>query len=517
MKQVKAPLAWMVLLLLAVGMACQLTSPRPASWAGTPTAEARITSIALTQAALRGEAGYVFTPTIPTPEVEATLTPTLTPTPQVQANGPWVVFAVPNGARLAAYDINTKVTIEIDVPEPIIADDLNHGYAPNQRALYIRAGSALNTEELALYQIDLPACEPSCNGFEVSRISPLLSISLQRQIVNQEGTRAFDALTMVTRPDGLAWSPDGRFLAFTAALNNETSDLYVFDTLNNRVDRVNRYISQNASPVWAPDSSWLISQELTHNPYVEDWRATVVAGLLIPSFINQDNIYTPPTNSREEVFVGWRNVETFISYSLTVDGPQLLRQVTSDRLQESIIYEGRFKQVAFDPGSGVLAFILSHDSAIAQGMSGGIYLLLPGSTALQLQQGGNWDTLTWDPAGMFVAAGLQGVTMFTPEGESLFLPDQGNASLSPNGNWLIAYGDGEQSASGARLHQSASNHPLQTLLEDRVESLFWQPDSRGFFIQSEGVMYHFVFPGLKPIEVTNGLPTDKALEYIWVD
>lgn len=516
MKQVKAPLVWMVLLLLAAGMACQLTSPRPASWAGTPTAEARKTAIALTQAALRGEADYVFTPTVPTPVAEATLTPTLTPTPLVEGNGPWLVYAVPNGAGLAAYDINAKVTIEIDLPEPILADDLNRGYAPNKRALFIRAGSAINTDELALYRIDLPSCEASCKSFEVSRVSPLLSLSLQRQIVNQEGTRAIDALTMVTRPDGLAWSPDGRFLAFTAALNNETSNLYVFDTLNDRVDRVNRYISQNASPVWAPDSSWLISQELTHNPYVEDWRAAVVAGLLIPSFINQDNIYTPPTNSREEVFVGWRNVETFISYSLTVDGPQLLRQVTSDKLQESIIYEGRFKQVAFDPGSGVLAFILSHDSAIAQGMSGGIYRLLPGSTALHLQQGGNWNTLTWDPAGMFVTASLQGVMLFTPEGESLFLPNQGNASLSPNGNWLIAYGD-EKSASGARLHQSASNHPLQTLLESRVESLFWQPDSRAFFIQSEGGLYHFVFPGLKPIEIADGLPTDKALVYIWVD
>jgi hypothetical protein len=85
------------------------------------------------------------------------------------------------------------------------------------------------------------------------------------------------------------------------------------------------------------------------------------------------------------------------------------------------------------------------------------------------------------------------------------------------GNWIITWGDGEKSTSGARLHQSNSNHPLQTLLEGHVESIFWQPDSMAFFIQSEGVLYYFVFPGLKPLEITDGLSMDSPLEWLWVD
>ena len=516
-KQRKSHLAWFALLILAAGMACQLTSPRPASWAGTPTAEARLTELAQTQAAMRGESDYVFTPTIPTIIAEATPTPTLTPTPPIEADGPWLVFTAPDGSWLNAYDVQAKVTHKIELPEPIISADLARGYTSDGNALFIRAGSAMNTEELALYQINLPSREDSNNGFSVSRVTSLLSISLQRQIVNQEGTAALEALTAVTRPDGLAWSPDGRFLAFTAALNNETSDLYVLDTLNEQVNRANRYLTHNASPLWSPDSTWLVSQELELNRFTQDWRAANVVGLQMPGFINQDNIYTPPPGSREEVFLGWRNIETFISFSVTEDGPSLLRQVTYDRLLESMIFEGPFKQVAFDPVTGVFAFIISHDNAIAQGISGGLYRLLPDSTMLHLQQGGHWDNLTWDPTGMFVAAGLRGVLLFTPGGESLSIPGQGNARLSPNGNWLIAWGDGENSASGARLYQSASDHPLQTLLEDRVETLFWQPDSMGFFIQSEGVLYHFVFPGLKPLEIDKELPLDTALEWLWVE
>ena len=505
------------LLFLAVGMACQLTSPRPASWAGTPTAEARLTHIAQTQAGTSGEPEFVFTPTLPTPIPEPTLAATLTPTPIIDSNGPWLIFAEPNGSWLKAYDIHTKETHTIELPEPIISTDLVRGYAPNGNALYIRAGSALNTEELALYQIILPSHEDPDKGFEVSRLTSLLSISLQRQIVNEEGTQAVEALTAVTRPDGLAWSPDGRFLAFSAALNNETSDLYLLDTLNDQINRANRYLTHNASPFWSPDSSWLVSQELELNQVSEEWRATNVAGLIMPAYINQDTVYTPPADSREEVFVGWRNVETFISYSVTETGGKNLRQVTSDRLQESMLFEGPFDQLAFDPESGVFTFIISHANAINQDVTGGLYRMLPDSTTLNLQQGGLWENLRWDPAGKFVAAGLRGVLLFTPDGESMFLPGQGNARFSPNGTWLISWGDGLNSESGARLYQSANERPLQTLLDGQIETVFWQPDSKGFFLQSEGVLYHFVFPGLSPIEIASDLPLGTALDWLWVE
>lgn len=510
MKQVRLRLAWAIVLLLAAGMACQLTSPRPASWSGTPTAEAWGTAIALTQAAISGP-DYVFTPTVPTVLPDPTSPPTSTPTPLMEAVGPWLVYPAPGGNALHAYDIHAETTIEISLPEPILTGDLLRGRSPNGRTLAIRAGSVLNAEELALYQVDLIS-------FEVTKITPLLSLSLQRQVVNREGTRAIDALEVVTRPDGLAWSPDGRFLAFNAALNNDNSDLYLLDTLNDRINRANRFLSQNTSPLWAPGGNRLITQELEiDRPGENDWRAAFVTGLLMPSFINVDTVYQPPSASVEEVFVGWLNKNIFISYSMTKDGPRFLRTVGTDDLKENLIIESAFKQVAFDPATGTIAFSLSYDSAVPLGLSGGIYRLLPESAVYHLQQGGSWDRLTWDPTGMFVAAGSQGVTLFTPKGDSLLLPGQGNAHPSPNRNWLIAWGDGQNSTAGARLYQSNSNSPLQTLVPGPVETVFWQPDSQGFFIQSEGALYQFVFPGLRPKTIAEGLPQGSAIKMLWLE
>jgi hypothetical protein len=509
-KQARLRLAWAMVLILAAGMACQLTSPRPASWSGTPTAEAWSTVIALTQSAISGP-DYVFTPTVPTVLPDPTLTPTPSPTPPIDAEGPWLVYPAPGGNALHAYDIHAETTIEISLPEPILTSDLLRGRSPDGSTLAIRAGSVLNAEELALYQVDL-------TSFEVTKITPLLSLSLQRQVVNQEGTRAVDALESVTRPDGLAWSPDGRFLAFNAALRNDNSDLYVLDTLNDRVDRANRFLSQNTSPLWAPGGNLLISQELEiDRPGENDWRASFVTGLLIPSFINIDTIYQPPEDSLEEVFVGWLNENIFISFSMTKLGPRSLRTVSTNNVKESLIIEGAFQQAAFDPETSTIAFTISYEDAIPLGLSGGIYRLLPDSAGYLLQQGGNWERLVWDPVGMFIAAGSQGVTLFTPDGEGLLLPGQGNARPSPNGNWLIAWGDGENSTTGARLYQSNSNSPLQTLIPGPVEMLFWQPDSLGFFIQSEGALYQFIFPGLRPKTIVEGIPEESPIEMLWVD
>ena len=94
----------------------------------------------------------------------------------------------------------------------------------------------------------------------------------------------------------------------------------------------------------------------------------------------------------------------------------------------------------------------------------------------------------------------------------MLLPNEEHVRLSANGNWMIAWG-----STGARLYQSNNTYPLQTLIEGPVETLFWQPDSKAFYIQSAGSLYRFVFPGLRPIEIASGLPEDIALEMIWVE
>ena len=487
-------------------LSCQLISPTPASWSGTPTAKiiaATNTAFARTQQAAVDDILIVTLTPTPTQAILPT------PQPTVVVDGPWLVYPAPGGTALHAYDVEAETILEIALPEPIYTADLQSGLSPSGRRLIIRAGSPSTVDELALYEINLPATE-------VTKRTPLLSLTIQRRIVNQIGTRAFETLEVVTRPDGLAWSPDGRFLAFTAALDNDSSDLYVYDTLNDRIERLNGVFSHNASPFWSPGSQWLVSQELGNVDNTKGWRSEIVSGLRVPGYDDQNTLYTPPPGSTDEVFVGWINSSNFISYSKMVDGPHQLRQVNVDEPSEKFIFEGFFDGVGFDPKSGALAFYISVENAADAGLIGGVYLLQPDSPNFTLLRTGDWERLYWDKGGLFVAVGSQGVFVFTPTGEGFYLPDEGDVRISPDGNWIIAWGDGTNSLAGARLYQPPSSHPLQTVNEGLVEVVMWQPNSKAFFIHADGVLFQLNFPGLNLQQVKAGFPQEGQFNLVWV-
>lgn len=495
-----------ILVILLASLACQLTSPTPASWSGTPTAKAlgaTNTAVARTlQAALEN-----VTPLPPTP------TPTLhqaTPQPEETrvVDGPWLIYLAPDGTGLHALDVEAEVTQSIELPSPIYIDDLYTGLSPQGDRLLIRAGSPLNTDELALYQIDLPS-------LQVTKQTPLLSLVLQRRIVNQIGTLAFDTLEVVTRPDGLAWSPDGRFLAFTAALDNETSDLYVFDTLNNRIDRLNGLSSQAATPFWARSSSWLISQELSK--VSGGWRAEAVSGISVPGFGDQKVLYLPDPDSQEEVFLGWINADTFISYTITIEGPKKLQQVRTDSPEVILLFEDAFTSAAFDQENQVVAFFVGEEEARLQNLVAGIYTIQPDQFGYTLQRAGNWDQLVWNPGGLFLARGAQGVFAFSLQGEDIYLPNESDLRISPDGQWMVGWGDGVGSQSGARLYQTPSSYPLQTISDQPVEAILWGPDSRGFFIFAGGDLFLVEFPQLELNPVQIGFPEDGQFDLIYVE
>ena len=285
--------AYLIVLCLLTGLACRLTSPTPASWSGTPTAQAQAETQAVIAQTAEALASDVPTE-ISVPELPTQQNPTSTPSPPIPVDGPWLVFPGPDDGILQAYDFEARVTLEIVLPPPIIYSDLFSGRGPQGGMLVLRAGAPENFDELALYQVDLPSAE-------VTKLSPLLSLALQRQIVNEEGDRAFEVLEAVTRENGLSWSPNGRYLAFTAALKNPSSDLYLYDTWQQETIRVNGLYTHNGTPFWSPGGNWLISQEFDLLSEDQEWNAVNLTALQVPGYDDQNTLYLPPASSQAEV------------------------------------------------------------------------------------------------------------------------------------------------------------------------------------------------------------------------
>lgn len=494
MKKVKGNWVFAVLLLTGVTLACQMTSPTPTAEVGETVESTQVSS-------------ETPVPTAVTPTIDAA-TPTEKPT--TAPDGPWLVFPSADETFLIAYDLDAKIQIEIVLPEPIIFSDLTRGLSPDGHTLMVRAGTATTTDELAIYQVDVPSGE-------VTKITPLLAITNQRKLVNETGSRVYQTLEAVTREDGLAWSPDGRYLAFIAALENNSADLYVLDLEKDRIERLNGVYSQSASPLWGPASNWLVTQELEDYDVETGWRAEVVSGLHFPGYDDQNTLYLPANGSIEEVFLGWANAQSFLSYSHTATDLTVLRQINVETLSVGVIYPEDFSQAAFDPVTGAMAIVLNETQAASQGQVSGIYLRKPQSAVFEMQRAGTWASLVWEPGGAFVATGYQGVSVITPDGDAVLLSSENNLSISPSGNWMVGWGDGETRPSGARLYQGPGGNLLQSITDLQISGVFWQADSKTFYLVAEGVLYQVAFPGLNLEEIASGYADGISLPMVIVE
>lgn len=61
-----------------------------------------------------------------------------------------------------------------------------------------------------------------------------------------------------------AWSPNGRYLAFTAAIDGPTADLYVYDTLSNQIRRLSDGLDMATQPEWSPNGKWIVHRGMDH-------------------------------------------------------------------------------------------------------------------------------------------------------------------------------------------------------------------------------------------------------------
>jgi len=63
--------------------------------------------------------------------------------------------------------------------------------------------------------------------------------------------------------DTLAWSPDGRTLAYVAAVDGPSADVYVYDTVADAVRRLTDGPNQPKLLGWSADSRWVLHLEIT--------------------------------------------------------------------------------------------------------------------------------------------------------------------------------------------------------------------------------------------------------------
>lgn len=94
-----------------------------------------------------------------------------------------------------------------------------------------------------------------------------LEVPWNLYVLDLEGLRVVEKLSNIGNPMGLAWSPDGHWLAFSGDVRGKGQGAWLYAVSNGRLERVSTKLLGSIS--WSPDSQRLAAVHLTDTTGVE--------------------------------------------------------------------------------------------------------------------------------------------------------------------------------------------------------------------------------------------------------
>jgi hypothetical protein len=427
-------------------------------------------------------------------DVQATGAPALQailPSPK-SASGAWLVYSRADNSSLVAQPASGNA-VEIVLKTPIAYPADIAAAVSAASTIALRTGTPSGAD-LALTLVHFP------DG-KISPATPLLSSVLQEQIKARPADPLPAAATAVNQPDTLAWSPDGRSLAFVGAQDGPSSDLYLLDTTSGNIKRLTTGANQVAHPVWSQDGLWVLFEEvLSFGATTPAPRRVYKLWAAATDHSELRQLYLAPANSDSEQILAWDGSNTFLVGTQVGSYLHDLRLVPTSARRTDIVYGGPVNAAAYDPGEHVLAFIVDDKTGPELGLAPGVYRLDDPKNQPQLVQPGEWNGLSYAASlGRFFGSGPQGLLLFSPTGENTLIQKETNASASPDGLWLAGWG------SGARLY-APNGELMQQFSTDPVDQLVWSPDSKSLAYHANHKVFALSFPDMSPKQ----LPADAA-------
>ena len=218
---------------------------------------------------------------------------------------------------------------------------------------------------------------------------PILSQELSNGLANwqeaydpDDAQDVYSALRISRGDSTLQWSPDGETLAFVAALDGPSADLYSY---NIKTEVLIRLTDGPNSPLlrgWSPDGKWILHQEISGiHRGLENAISFRTHGIWAAAADGSSSVRAPDVKL-PFIYLGWISATEFLAlqgvdrhYDLDYFGLELY---DIDAGSQRLYYAGSVGLHAFDPQSGAIAFV-----PIRQGLEprntleDGLYLVSP--------------------------------------------------------------------------------------------------------------------------------------------
>jgi hypothetical protein len=451
---------------------------------------------------------------------EATPTTALViPTARIGDDGPQLIVPSANGLQLFSAD--GKPVQTFNQAQLSLGRNLSDGIAPFGGDVAFISGDNPTTADregsgpLMLNLLDTHTGKQTA-------ITPLFSPEMMQafqEIISTGKLNDAVAAGIATAENShtLAWSPDGRYLAFIAAIDGPSSDVYSYDRASGQINRLTDGPNQAARLFWSPDSKWIIHEEVESFGSGAGWNVKAVWAAA-PDDSGNRKLYDTES-SGDEVFVDWVAPDTFLVYSWTAIGLQNIRLVNLDSGEaQRIGPEFPVQALAFDPESQAQLTVIDDYTAQQNNLQSGLYLASPASNQPRLIAPGSWYDVRWLPrAQLFFAHGEDGVISVGLDGTIAEYFGEGAPPIdSPDGAWLLAWGDGNfTSPIGLRLY-TPDGELARAITTDAVTFATWSPDATGVFYLSDEMLYYAAVPNGEPQFLEESVTVTEPGSLGWV-
>jgi Tol biopolymer transport system component len=442
------------------------------------------------------------------------------PIGDLSAEGPWLVFATGEGlAANGLWAVNADGSGVTQLEQvSIVAHQLAQGVSPVGRmvAFVGSTGDLFRTPTLHMDRL------PDTTG----RLSlPLYGPQSQPAEGVGPGDPAFEAMRAIVEQPSLAWSPDGRQLAFMGAIDGPTSDLYVYSMDDDSITRLTDGPSQGFRPSWSPDGRWIahagVSTFGTGAGYgMEGVWAAPADGTAVKTLYNPNEEF----NSGDEEFIGWIGDSALLVNSWDVlCGRRDIRAYDIESGRSTYHWVGYFTDAAYSPGERALLVTVDESTFEcpqegANFPGAGAYLI--DLTQLGAKQVVEGETVfpAWSDVGAFYAVSGGSVLQITPFGDGnvseLQAPTLSTPHVSPDGLYW-AWSARFNAPDGNGLWVGEFGQTPAQITTDAVGPPLWSPDGQGLLYLSGETLYHAAAPDFIPVAVQDGLSVNTS-SLAWV-
>jgi WD40 repeat protein len=440
---------------------------------------------------------------MPTSALQATALPTAATTSRY--DGAWLVFpAAMRQADLSPWDLTytlwgvhadgSGLTQLNELPLYLGSGDvLDLSVSPDGR--HLATFTARDSwHGLALVLYSLP-------DFRVETLTPLVSAQMELPAtpwdIDSHDMRftVWEALA-VSSP---AWSPDGKWLAFTSAHGGPSIDLYVYSMENGSITRLSEEPFHAYGPFWSLDSQTIVFGELEYlgvGPTMDEVTPVPASVGVYAAAVDGSGVrrlYDAP-NSYGDEFIGWTGPSTFAVFqSIFNSGPANLRVVDIETGEVAVLAPGYLSGVSLDPVSGTLVYSaqLAFNENAQVVFEGGSFMLKGGSTVPEMLPNSVRDLFWLSAQGVFVAAGEPGTSSITLDGVMAPLEaPMGWHQLAPApiGDGIAWYDfDDNQPGLDSGIWIGDFGSQPAMIAPDDVRAAVWSPDGQGLFTMTK---YH---------------------------